>query len=210
MIPIGLAFPIASDGSRASARTILEIPEDRFAIFVVGRMEYQKNHQLALRALAAMRPEIRANVLLCFAGSGEGESELRELSHELGVDSYVRFLGYRQNLRELLPAADITLMTSFFEGMPLALIEAMSAGIPIVTTPWTGSRTMLGDGRYGFITRNYEPENVARTIERAIEHPLARKTVAENAQRYVEESFSIGRMIDGHVDLYRMVAGAAR
>ncbi len=209
LIPNGLAFPIASGGSRERARQILALPNDRFAVFLIGRMEYQKNHGLALEALAQMRPDVRARTLLYFAGSGERESDLRERSHELEVDQFVRFLGYRQDLRELLPAADLVLMTSWFEGMPLTLLEAMSSSVPVLTTPWTGSRTMLGDGRYGFITRSYEPIDVARAIERAIEHPAARGGVARNAFQFVQESYSIGRMIAAHVDLYRDLCGAA-
>lgn len=209
LIPNGLAFPIASDGTRAEARKALQLPNDRFAIFLIGRMEYQKNHALALEALAQMRPEVRARVLLCFAGSGEQESALRKQSHELDVDESVRFLGYRQDLRELLPGADLVLMTSRFEGMPLALIEAMSSSIPVLTTPWTGSRTMLGDGRYGFITRSFEPQDVARSVERAIEHPAARASVARNAYQFVQDSYGIGRMIAAHIDLYRDLCGVA-
>lgn len=209
LIPNGLAFPVASYGTRDAGRKALELPDDRFAIFLIGRMEYQKNHELALEALAQMRPDIRARLLVCFAGAGEKESALRARSHELDVDEFVRFLGYRQDLRELLPAADLVLMTSWFEGMPLTLLEAMSSGVPILTTPWTGSRTMLGDGRYGFITKSFEPKDVAHAVERAVEHPAARESVARNAYEFVQESYSISRMIAAHVDLYRDLARIA-
>ncbi len=209
LIPNGLAFPVASDGTRENARSVVKLPDDRFAIFLIGRMEYQKNHGLALEALAKMRPDMRARTLLCFAGSGEQESALRARSHELEVDEFVRFFGYRQDLRELLPAADLVLMTSWFEGMPLTLLEAMSSGVAVLTTPWTGSRTMLGDGRYGFITRSYDATDVARALERVIEHPAARDCVARNAYEFVQESYSISRMIAAHVDLYRDLCAVA-
>lgn len=209
LIPNGLAFPIAPESTRERARAILGLPADRFTMFLVGRMEYQKNHSLALNALAEMRPEIRSRTLLCFVGSGEQESSLREESRELDVAEYVRFFGYRQDLRELFPAADLVLMTSRFEGMPLTLLEAMSSLVPVLTTPWTGSRTMLGDGRYGFITRSFEARDVARSLERAIDHPAARASVARNAYQFVQESYSIGRTIAAHVDLYRDLCRAA-
>lgn len=209
LIPNGLAFPIATEATRDRARAILELPGDRFIIFLVGHMEYRKNHSLSLNALAQMRPEIRSRTLLCFVGSGEQESSLRAESRDLDVAEYVRFFGYREDLRELFPAADLVLMTSRYEGMPLTLLEAMSSSVPILTTPWTGSRTMLGDGRYGFITRSFEPRDVARSLERAIDHPATCATVARNAYQFVQESYSIGRTIAAHVDLYRDLCRAA-
>lgn len=209
LIPGGVAFSAAHEGTRENARAALGLPADRFTMFLAGRMGYQKNHVLALNAFAQMRPEIRSRTLLCFAGSGEQESSLRAQSRELEVAEHVRFLGYRHDLRELLPAADMVLMTSWFEGMPRTLLEAMSLSVPVLTTPWTGSRTMLGDGRYGFIARSFDPKDVACSVERAIAHPAARKTVARNAYQFVQESYGIGRAIAAHIELYRNLCGAA-
>lgn len=208
IIPNGLAIPEARDADRVSSRNALGVLPDDFAIMVVGRMAFQKNQMLALRALAAMRDEVRKAVLVFFVGSGEDEILLRGLARALQLDERVRFLGYRTDVPALLAGADLVLMTSRFEGMPLALLEAMIAGVPIVSTPWLGARSLLGDGRFGFMTPDYDASRVAAEIERALAHPAARRQIAERALRHVDEEYGIGRMVDAHRRLYLQLRGA--
>ncbi|MEO9170763.1 MAG: glycosyltransferase [Candidatus Aquilonibacter sp.] len=209
IIPNGLALPETRSADRAASRKLLGVPPGRFAILVVGRMEFQKNQSLALRALASMREELRKQVLMYFAGSGEDENLLRGLARALDVEERVRFLGYRNDVPKLLEGADLVLMTSWFEGMPLALLEAMIAGVPIVSTPWTGARNMLGDGRFGFLSADYEAGRVAAEIDRALSHPSARAQVAQHAQEHVYEKYGIGRMVDAHRALYTQLSKVA-
>jgi glycosyltransferase involved in cell wall biosynthesis len=207
IIPNGLTFT-ESDGDRAIVRKTLGIPNDQFAVMVVGRMEFQKNQILALRAFADMSEKTRSGMLVIFVGSGEDEALLRGLARALHVGERVRFLGYRNDVPALLAGADLLLMTSWFEGMPLALLEAMMAGVPIVSTPWIGARDMLADGRFGFLTPDYEPSQVAAEIERARDHPFARREIAQRARRHAYEQYGIARMVDAHRQLYMQLNGA--
>ncbi len=208
IIPNGLTLPESPPAERVAGRKLLGVVRDQFAIVVIGRMEFQKNQILALRALAAMGPELRKTVMMYFIGAGEDEILLRGLSRALQIDENVRFLGFRKDVPELLAGADLVLMTSWFEGMPLTLIEAMIAGVPIVSTPWVGARNMLGDGRFGFITPDYEPARVASEIERALMRPIVRKEIAQRAQQHVYAEYGIGRMVDSHRKLYLQLQGA--
>jgi glycosyltransferase involved in cell wall biosynthesis len=208
LIPNGLTFP-ETRGDRNAARRHLGLPAGQFAIMVVGRMEFQKNHILAMRAFAAMSEDVREKAVLLFAGAGENEIVLRGLARALQIEERVRFLGYRTDLHALLPGADLLLMTSWFEGMPLALLEAMIAGVPIVSTPWLGARTMLGDGRYGFLTADFTPAKVAAQIQRAVKYPGIRRAIAERASTYVRETYDIARMVDAHRQMYLQLQGTA-
>lgn len=208
IIPNGLLFP-EKRGDRATARGTIGVDDSSFVVVVVGRMEFQKNHVLALRALAEMSEQARAHTVMCLVGSGEQETLLRALADALQISEHVRFLGYRGDVPLLLAGADLLLMTSWFEGMPLALIEAMIEGVPIVSTPWIGAQTMLGDGRYGFLASGYEPAHVAAEVARAIEHPAVRRDIAERAKRHAYDEFGIGRMVDAHRSLYRQLRGVA-
>jgi glycosyltransferase involved in cell wall biosynthesis len=207
LIPNGLELSDAA-GDRAAARKRIGTEPNQFAIMIVGRMEYQKNHILALRAFAALREEVRDKALLIFAGSGEEEDVLRGLAHALGIADRVRFLGYRNDVPALLAGVDLVLMTSWFEGMPLALLEAMLAGAPIVTTPWLGARNMLADGRFGFLAPSFEPPQVAAEIQRAVGHPRMRREIAERARRHVFDTYDIRRMVDAHRQMYLQLCGA--
>jgi glycosyltransferase involved in cell wall biosynthesis len=206
LIPNGLSESNAND-DRQAARKTMGITPGQFAIMLVGRMEYQKNHILALRSFAELPEEIRNKALLIFAGSGEEEIVLRGLTHSLGIAERVRFLGYRNDVPSLLAGADLVLMTSWFEGMPLALLEAMVAGVPIVSTPWLGARNMLSDGRFGFIVPSFEPPQVAAQIERALCHPRMRREIALRAHRHVCESYDFSQMVAAHRQMYLQVCG---
>lgn len=207
IIPNGLELG-GGAGDRASIRESLGVGRDEFAIVLIGRMEYQKNHGLALEALAAMDETVRNRTRLFFAGSGEEESHLRDRARALGVESRVRFLGYRDDVPALLSAMDLVLMTSWFEGMPLALLEAMAAGIPIVTTPWQGARDMLDDGRFGMLTEGYAPAQVSASIQRAIERPELRAETARRARERGRDEYSVARMVDAHRNLYLQLRAA--
>ena len=202
IIPNGLPFDMLPRVDRDAARRLLDIPSDRFAIILVGRMEYQKNHELALRALAALSAGERSGIMLFFAGSGLLEVELRTLAEALNVAGHVRFLGYRSDVPELLAASDLLLMTSHFEGMPLALLEGMHMGVPILTTPWLGACSMLGAGAYGRIAAGWEPAAVARAIVQASSEKQATRALAERAQEYVAAEFSLAKMVESHRQLY--------
>ena len=210
IIPNGLPDGEAAvDADRAETRKALALEDTQFAIFVIARLHFQKNQVLVLRSLAEMREADRERAIVFFVGSGEDEGLLRSLARDLSVDDRVRFLGYRRDVPVLLAAADAILMTSWFEGMPISLLEAMIAGVPIVTTPWVGARNMLADGEYGFLTTGYEAAHVAREIERVMNDPGARREIATRAQRFVHEEYAIERMADAHRALYERLTGVA-
>jgi L-malate glycosyltransferase len=206
VIPNGLAFGAIANPDRARGRELLGVPNDQGAILLVGRMEYQKNHELALRAFAAMTEAERRATVLFFAGSGDFEVGLRGLAASLGISDRVRFLGFRNDVAYLLAGADLLLMTSRFEGMPLTLLEAMHAGVPILTTPWIGSQTMLGDGKYGCIASAFDPSVVAREIAKAFAHRDSMQQIADRARQYVRTEFSLQRMAEAHRALYHKLS----
>lgn len=206
-IPNGLEQP-GETTDRNGARERLNLLPDEYAIMTVGRMEYQKNHILALRAFAALPEETRRRAVLFFAGSGENEHSLRELASVLRISDRVRFLGYRTDVPSLLPGADLLLMTSWFEGMPLALLEAMIAGVPIVTTPWRGARDMLGDGRFGFLAPGFDAPQVAVEIQRALNHPQMCQEIALRAHQHVRD-YDVARMAAAHRHMYMQLCGDA-
>lgn len=206
-IPNGL-FLKSGNAPATGLRERLHMRNDRYAVLLAGRLEFQKNQQLALRALAGSEPAIKERTHLYFAGGGSDEEPLRRLAADLGIDERVSFLGYRNDIDDFMAAADALLMTSHFEGMPLTLIEAMLAGTAIVSTPWTGVREMLDDGRMGFITAGWEPAEVADTLSRALLAHGERSAMVGRARAYVEENYSIGRMAQRHRSLYGELAGA--
>lgn len=140
----------------------------------VGRLEREKRPDLALRTLAALRAR-RDDVLgLDVAGRGPLLAEVERLAKDLGVSECVRFLGYvpwGPKLRELYAGADALLHTSATEGFPQVFLEAMAAGLPIVTTAAGGIPDLLEDGAQALLVRSGDAESLAAALERLFDDP---------------------------------------
>lgn len=201
IIPNGLDFekpPAAANRSRE----LLGVKDDEYLVMTVGRLTYQKHPQLAIQTVAALPLRDRSRVVLCFAGTGDLEPELRALAQSLNVADRIRFLGYRADVSSLLAGSDLLLMTSRYEGMPLTLIEAMRAGTPILTTPWLGSSTMLGGGKYGRVADGDDPEELASWIVATRTHRAATTRMTALARAYAESAYALDRMVQAHRRLY--------
>ena len=202
VIPNGIRLPASSD--RGAARGALGIrDETTLALLHVGRLSAVKNQRLALTALALLDPALRRRAQLFFAGDGEDRAMLAERAQALGIAANVVFLGYRDDIPALLPAADAWLMTSLNEGMPISMIEAMAAGVPIVSTPWNGSAAMLEGGAYGWLSPSYSPEAFASALASALREPDEARSRAERARTHASSLFSIERTAEQYAALYR-------
>ena len=102
-----------------------------FVVGHVGRLSYQKNHELLIRIFSELHKK-DVNTILLLIGVGEKEDEIREQVHELNLDECVRFLGNRDDVNELYQAMDVFVMPSLFEGIPVVGVEAQFAGLPCV------------------------------------------------------------------------------
>ncbi|MDQ6781484.1 MAG: glycosyltransferase family 4 protein [Candidatus Eremiobacteraeota bacterium] len=204
VIPNGIRHrPPPDETQRRAGRARLGVGEHEFAVLVVGRLEEQKNQQLALRAVRELGDEARRRITVFFVGGGSDEPSLRSLADNLGVNASVRFFGFRADLPSLLPGADLLLMTSLFEGMPLAAIEAMSAGIPVATTPWVGAQEMFAHGRAANIACDWEPAAIGQVVATAMSTPLDLARIADVGQRLARTEYDIGTCAMRHMEMYQ-------
>jgi glycosyltransferase involved in cell wall biosynthesis len=131
VIPNGV--PTAAALERETARAELQLGSAQVVIGIIGRLRPEKRHDLALEALALLRRGGR-DVSLCCVGDGPRRDELRALGVTLGVSDHVEWAGERPNAGRLVRAFDVMVLCSDFEGMPLAALEALVAGVPLVAT----------------------------------------------------------------------------
>lgn len=136
---------------RAEKRQELGIPEDAFLILSVGELNKNKNHQIVIRALAELNDK---NVHYMIAGEGALSDYLKNLSYELGVESQVHILGYREDTEQLYKIADINAFPSIREGLGLAAIEGMAAGLPLICLDNRGTRNYAKNNVNAFIITN--------------------------------------------------------
>ena len=203
VIPNGIKHGPPPDATAiADGRKRLGVPPGFFSIVVLGNLHRHKNQRLALQAFAAMSADRRRHSHLYFLGEGDDRIALTAMAHDLGLNENVTFLGFRNDVLRLLPGADLALVPSTSEGMPLAMIEEMSAGVPIVSTPWLGAKEMLAGGDLGLIAQDWTPSALAKGIERVFDERSAFREKARAVQAYVREEYDIGATARRHVELY--------
>ena len=142
VIPNGVAAPPVVD--KFEIRQSIGIPINAFVLYLSARLTEQKNQMLAIRAFAEVA-QVHDGWSLVVAGTGPLDKSLRDEASKI-AKGRVRFLGYRDDAAALCRAMDVFIMSSNWEMMPLALGEAMRAGLPVVSTPWTGVENFLIDG----------------------------------------------------------------
>jgi glycosyltransferase involved in cell wall biosynthesis len=156
-----------------------------------------------LHALALLsRPSV-----LAVLGVGPLESELRSLAERLNLDERVRWLGFRDDIADHLAAADIFCLSSVWEGVPLAAMEAIQLGTPVVATAVGGMPELVTDGHSGRLVEPGVPRSIADALREVLSDDDARKRYVENARTDLEKNFSTDRML---VRLREAYLGATR
>ncbi|MGZ3498946.1 MAG: glycosyltransferase family 4 protein [Vulcanimicrobiaceae bacterium] len=207
VIENGIPLPPLPTRERwAAARRRMGARDDEFAVLVVGRLVPIKNKQLAVRAMEHLSAAARERVRAYIIGTGEEEEMLRELARSAGVADIVRFMGHRDDVVELLYGGDALYMPSLVEGMPLAVLEAMSVGLPVISSPWAGVANLLQGGELGTIISDWEPQNAARAFEDAMSSGAALRRMGEKARAFARERYDIRRIARVHEALYRDLA----
>lgn len=174
--------------SKKIKRAELGIPENAILLTSVGELNQNKNHQIILRAMAQLKNK---NLYYIIAGEGENADNLLALSKELGVENNFRLLGYRNDIAEIYKVSDICCFPSIREGLPVAVMEAMAAGLPIVSGDNRGSRDLCKNGINGFLCSPFSAKQFTDAINRIItDIKLANKLSQNN--KYTAQNFDFG------------------
>ncbi len=206
VIPNGIPLAAAPAGDPAAARAALGAAAGEPVLVHVGRLAPVKNQRLAVEALALLGAPAR----LVLVGEGADHAALAALARARGVADRVALLGYRDDAAALLPGADAAVVTSLNEAMPLAVIEAMIAGVPLVSTPWSGARDMLGAGAYGLVAADFTPAAFAAALRARFADPAAARARAERAAAFARTEYDIRTTVRRHAELYRALSAGRR
>src|SRR5206468_925770 len=140
---------------------------------------------------------------LRLVGDGPLQPEYQELCLRLGIGEQVEFLGYRNDVPELLAGTDLAVLTSIKEGLPRAVLEAMAMGLPVVATRVPGTREAVRHGETGFMVEVGDTDDLAGTLGRLIEDPALRARLGEQGRRVTLEEFDERRVVGALRELYR-------
>jgi glycosyltransferase involved in cell wall biosynthesis len=169
-IGVGLAKALNAPGplDRAEARRILGVPPGMRVVGTVGRLAFQKAPEDFVHALAGLR---RSNVFGVWIGDGPLRAKTERLVQKLGLSGQMLFTGNRTDVEALLPGMDVFAMASRYEGLPCAIVEAMSAGLPVVATTVNAVPDVVIAGETGLLAPPEAPDLLGRAIGHLLDNP---------------------------------------
>ncbi len=180
----------------------LSAPKSDFNLLFVGRLEPVKNHTLLLTAFREALSSM-PNLRLWMVGDGSEREKLTRLTAELGISSEVTFWGQQLDVAPFFSAADVFVMSSKSEGLPISLLQAFSLGIPAIVTDVGGMAEVVRLAQAGLAVSATDPAAMAGAILRMASNSGEREKLAINAQHAFRSYFTLDVMVDNYMDLYR-------
>jgi glycosyltransferase involved in cell wall biosynthesis len=215
LIPNGVdtqAFGRSPEETRAALRRdLFGVESDEVVcIGMVGRLWRQKNPACLLDAARRVLAQTDRPVKFFFIGDGELRGELEQGMAEHGLQERVTILGWRDDVPRLLSALDLFVLPSRWEGMPLAILEAMASSVPVVASDISGNRDLVSHGEDGFLFDSENDEQLAERLLELVEDPARREAMARNAREKVESRYPLGKRIERMAALYKELLRKAR
>ncbi len=190
------------------SREQLGVPADAPLLISVARLDEQKGWDTLLAALARASSAV-PGVYLAAVGDGPLRGQLQRLAERLGIRDRLVLLGRRDDVPQLLRAADLFVLASRWEGMPNALLEAMAAGLPVLATAAHGCSELISDGATGRLVPVGDAAALGNAIIQLLTDPGDRRRLATAGQQHVAKHFSMPLMLQGYAALYAALCPAS-
>ena len=187
-VPNGVR-PRQSSPGRAAARAALGLSPGQPVVLTVGRLNVMKGHRYLVDAVAALAAQV-PDLAVVVVGGGHLHAELQAQAASLGVAHVVSLPGQRADARGLLDAADVFVLPSRHEGMPLALLEAMEAGLPVVATRVIGIEEVVEHGRTGLLVRPRDPAALGSALGQLLADADLRRAMGRAGRRRYQAGFT--------------------
>lgn len=194
-------YNVYNEKSKRKKKNDLGIPTKFTLIGLIGRLEEQKGHKYLIHAM----PEILKNypkIKFLFIGDGSLKNELIMIAKDKGVYNDILFLGFRNDIPELLSIIDIIVLPSLFEGLPLTAIEASAMGIPVVASDVDGTPDVIIDGKTGFLFTPCDYKELSDKIIKLLKDKNKTKEMGDNGKLLVTQKFDCKTQINKTQSLY--------
>ena len=181
---------------------------DPLKIIFTARMLREKGVEDLIAGAEILRPEYEGKVefLLCGGLSSNPNALSKEEMNSLTDGNYIKWLGHRYDIPELLAQSDIMCFPSFYrEGVPKSLIEASACGLPIVTTDSVGCRDTVVNKKNGYIVNPHSPGEIAKALRKLIENPEKRKKMGQRSREYAEKEYDVHAVARKHLEIYNLL-----
>jgi glycosyltransferase involved in cell wall biosynthesis len=190
--------------ARARVLAAFELPEDALVVGVVAQLIERKGHE----TLLALLPEVVhewPNLRMLVFGRGPLELALRAQIAARGLAGHVALVGFRADLPELLPGLDVVAHAAVREGLGLALLEAASAGVPVVAYAAGGVPDAIVDDVTGLLVPAGDAAGLRAALARLLAARVERARLGAAARAHAERHFGVDGLVDAHLSLYRRV-----
>jgi glycosyltransferase involved in cell wall biosynthesis len=177
------------------------IHPSRPVIGTVARFDRQKGHVYLIDATIKILKQIPSTKIL-LVGDGPLRPQMEDKAEALGLSDSIIFTGIRHDVQKILALLDLFVLPSLWEGLPVALLEAMAAGLPVVATAAGGTPEAVVDGTTGLLVPPRDPLALAKAITRLLNDPELRRQMGQAGQKRVIEHFSVERMVEQTQNLY--------
>jgi glycosyltransferase involved in cell wall biosynthesis len=179
---------------REEVRRGLGLPPEARVVGLVARLDHWgKGHRELFAALAQLQESLPVQALI--VGGGRRQGDMEKLAASLGIGGAVHFLGNRRDVPDLLGAMDIFVLPSHSEGVSLALLEAMAAGLPVIASAVGGLPEVIADGVNGLLIPPRDPGALAGALARLLAEPDLARRLGGQARRDVENYYSVERLV---------------
>ncbi len=200
--------PFQKPCDKAWFRSEFGLPDRSRVLGVVAQLIPRKGHGILLEAMPGLLAEFPELRLICF-GKGPLEGQLRASIALLGLNEQVRLAGFRGDLSKILGCLDILVHPAFREGLGVSLLQASSAGVPIVACRAGGIPEAVRDGVNGLLVPPGDSAALGAAIARLLRDPDLAKRMGEAGQRLVQREFSVDLMVEGNLQVYRELLASA-
>lgn len=190
---------------RDMVRAALGIAPDTTFILSVGELIARKNYDVAIDALSAL--DTRIKFCFCIAGIGDKEPELRQHIADKGLDAKIKLLGFRSDIPDLLHAADLFFFPSLQEGLPVAVMEAMACGLPIVCSRIRGNTDLIDEGLGGYLVEATDTAGFTQALTQCIHTSSTANMAAYNRKKIT--AFSEDAVLELMATIYRTTMNGA-
>jgi glycosyltransferase involved in cell wall biosynthesis len=198
-------------GLRGRKRAELGLKPAAVILTIVANLIPYKGHADLIDALAQAAPRLNQDWSVLVVGRDEGiGEELRERAVERGIEGHLLFLGQRQDVRDILNASDIGVLCSHQEGFSVALLESMSAGLPMIVTAVGGNAEAVLDGETGTVVPAHQPTALADAIVRLVDDQALRARYGQAARQRILDRFTIEHCAAAYDRLYRTLLAGGR
>ncbi|MDZ7372102.1 MAG: glycosyltransferase family 4 protein [candidate division KSB1 bacterium] len=208
VIENGIELPIRVTQDRIdNLKRSLRI-RDELLVVTVANLRPVKGHIHILRAVQSMSPEERRKFVFCFVGADQMNGELQRIAADMQVKDHIVFAGFQADISLYLGAADLFLLASEDEGLPLALLEAMAAACPVIACNVGGVAEVIQEGFNGLLIEPRSPQAIKEALLKLAAKAELRRMLGDKAAETAKARFSAENMVSKYAELYRRLVTA--